>query len=85
MLKNLDIIERSGNVENKYLAAHIISKRARQISEQKGRSLLDETRENPILLALRELAEGRLGFILHQEQNGADSDDNGRDILEEKP
>ena len=52
-----DLIEKTGN---KYSLVLVVSKRARQIVDK---NLIDETKiENPVSIATREVAEGKLKF-----------------------
>lgn len=46
---------------NKYLMACVISRRARFLSEKKGRNL-EEGINNPIFLAMQEIEQGKLEF-----------------------
>jgi len=48
---------------NKYLMACAISKRARQISEKKGRMTFGNEGSNPVDLAIREICEGKVSII----------------------
>jgi len=69
---------------NKFLEAQIIAKRARQLSERKGQTFLEEGRKNPIEQAMRELAEGKLKYMLpsQNETNPAEGDENGESRLD---
>jgi len=49
---------------NKYLAAMIVAKRARQISEDKGARLFEAGWANPVLAALDEFIKGKLDYTL---------------------
>ncbi|AER66856.1 RNA polymerase Rpb6 [Thermovirga lienii DSM 17291] len=49
---------------NKYLAAMVVAKRARQISEDKGARLFEAGWANPVLAALDEFVKGKLDYIL---------------------
>ncbi len=67
---------------NKFLEAQIIAKRAKQLSERKGQSFLEEGKINPIERAMKELAEGKLRFILPTQKKagpskGAEDGENG--------
>ncbi|MGC9371734.1 MAG: DNA-directed RNA polymerase subunit omega [Thermovirgaceae bacterium] len=67
---------------NKFLETQIIAKRAKQLSERKGQSFLEEGKTNPIEQAMRELAEGKLRFILPSQKEagpleGAEDGENG--------
>lgn len=59
---------------NKFLEAQIVAKRARQLSERKGQSFLEEGKTNPIERAMRELAEGKLRFILPSQKESGPSE-----------
>ncbi|MFP4481327.1 MAG: DNA-directed RNA polymerase subunit omega [Thermovirgaceae bacterium] len=68
--------------KNKFLETQIIAKRAKQLSERKGRSFLEEGKTNPIEQAMKELAEGKLGYILPSQKEanpskGAEDGENG--------
>lgn len=69
---------------NKFLEAQIIAKRARQLSERKGQTFLEEGRKNPIEQAMRELAEGKLKYILpsQKETHHVEGDENGESRLD---
>lgn len=68
---------------NKFLEAQIVAKRAKQLSERKGQNFLEEGKTNPIEQAMRELAEGKLRFILPSQKaaegplEGAEDGENG--------
>jgi len=51
-----------GKEINKYLAAMIVAKRARRISEDKGSRLFESGYVNPVLLALDEFLKGKLDY-----------------------
>jgi len=51
-----------GKEINKYLAAMIVAKRARRISEDKGARLFEAGWANPVLLALDEFLKGKLDY-----------------------
>ncbi|MDR1137114.1 MAG: DNA-directed RNA polymerase subunit omega [Synergistaceae bacterium] len=57
---NLEKIYDTTNVENKYALAMLVSTRARQLSEQKGRALDGEGSERYITHAIEEIETGRL-------------------------
>lgn len=69
--KHLDKEEFPRDNRNKFLVAQIISKRARQLSERKGQSFLEEGNVNPIEKALRELEEGKLSYVLPSRKKAA--------------
>ncbi|MDO9508784.1 MAG: DNA-directed RNA polymerase subunit omega [Thermovirgaceae bacterium] len=47
-------------IPNKYLMACMIAKRARQLSEMKGRVTIEEGESNPIDCAMKEIEEGKI-------------------------
>jgi DNA-directed RNA polymerase omega subunit len=55
-------------IENKYLLTRVLGQRARQLSESKGRNILEESGEKYISSAIRELAEGKLILIFPPEE-----------------
>jgi DNA-directed RNA polymerase omega subunit len=57
---NLEKIYNTAHVENKYALAMVVSARARQLSEQKGRALEGEGSERYITHAIEEIENGRL-------------------------
>jgi DNA-directed RNA polymerase omega subunit len=57
---NLERIYETSHIENKYALAMVVSTRARQLSEQKGRGLDGEGSERFISHAIDEIEEGRL-------------------------
>ena len=57
---NLEKIYETARVENKYAHAMVVSTRARQLSEQKGRALEGEGSERYITHAIEEIEDGRL-------------------------
>ncbi|NLI96018.1 MAG: DNA-directed RNA polymerase subunit omega [Synergistaceae bacterium] len=58
-----EIIRKQG-IDNKYLLTVAVAERARQLSEQKGRYLVEDTaREKYISLALEEIASGKVVFL----------------------
>ena len=57
---NLEKIYETARVENKYALAMVVSTRARQLSEQKGRALEGEGSERYITHAIEEIENGRL-------------------------
>jgi DNA-directed RNA polymerase omega subunit len=59
---NLEKIYGTANVENKYALAMVVSTRARQLSEQKGRALEGEGSERYITHAIEEIETGRLNI-----------------------
>lgn len=48
---------------NKYMMACAISKRARQLSEKKGRLSIEEGYSNPISVAMKEIEEGKILLV----------------------
>lgn len=72
---------------NKYLMACVIAKRARYLSEKKGRNL-EEGLNNPIFVAMQEIEQGKLEFTTRAKTNsekageGVISNDAG---MEDKP
>ncbi len=50
-------------INNKYLMACAISKRARQLSEKKGRMPFGNEGSNPVDLAIREISEGKVSIL----------------------
>jgi len=65
--------ENTGTKRNKFLEAQIIAKRAKQLSERKGQRFLEEGKMNPIEQAMKELAEGKLRYILPSEKKASHS------------
>ncbi|MDR1510012.1 MAG: DNA-directed RNA polymerase subunit omega [Synergistaceae bacterium] len=59
---NLEKIYNTAHVENKYALAMVVSSRARQLSEQKGRALEGEGSERYITHAIEEIETGRLSI-----------------------
>jgi DNA-directed RNA polymerase omega subunit len=57
---NLEKIYETSRIENKYALAMVVSTRARQISEQKGRAFEGEGSERYITHAIYEIEKGRL-------------------------
>ena len=57
---DLEKIYKTRGIENKYALAMIVSTRARQLSEQKGRLLDGESSERYITYALEEVQKGDL-------------------------
>ncbi|MDR0765104.1 MAG: DNA-directed RNA polymerase subunit omega [Synergistaceae bacterium] len=57
---NLEKIYGTTRIENKYALAMVVSTRARQLSEQKGRLLEGEGSERYITHAIEEIEKGRL-------------------------
>jgi DNA-directed RNA polymerase omega subunit len=67
---DLERIYKVSEIENKYALAMIVSTRARQLSEQKGRQLEGEGCERYITFAIEEIEDGRLNIrstVDHQE------------------
>ena len=59
---NLEKIYETSRIENKYALAMVVSTRARQLSEQKGRALEGEGSERYITHAISEIEKGRLNI-----------------------
>jgi DNA-directed RNA polymerase omega subunit len=59
---NLEKIYETSRIENKYALAMVVSTRARQLSEQKGRTLDGEGSERYITYAIGEIEKGRLNI-----------------------
>jgi DNA-directed RNA polymerase omega subunit len=59
---DLERIYKLSDVENKYALAMVISTRARQLSEQKGRQLDGEGSERYITYAIEEIENGWLNI-----------------------
>jgi DNA-directed RNA polymerase omega subunit len=59
---NLEKIYKTSKVENKYALAMLVSTRARQLSEQKGRALEGEGSERFITHAIEEIEAGNLNI-----------------------
>jgi DNA-directed RNA polymerase omega subunit len=59
---NLEKIYETSHIENKYALAMVVSTRARQLSEQKGRSFEGEGSERYITHAIDEIAKSRLNI-----------------------
>ena len=57
---DLEKIYRERNISNKYILTLLVSTRARQLSEQKGRLLDGESSERYITYALEEVQKGDL-------------------------
>jgi DNA-directed RNA polymerase omega subunit len=73
---DIEKIIRDRGIDNKYRLTGAVADRARQLSEQKGRRLVeDAAREKYISLALEEIASGKVVFL----QSGEN-----RDITTEK-
>jgi DNA-directed RNA polymerase omega subunit len=72
---NLEKIYETSRVENKYALAMVVSTRARQLSEQKGRALEGEGSERFISHAIEEIENGHLlidsGVTMDTESNAA--------------
>jgi len=60
---DLEKIYATSNIENKYALAMIVSTRARQLSEQKGRALEGEGSERYITYAIEEIEGDRLNIL----------------------
>ena len=61
---DIEKIIRDREIDNKYRLTGAVADRARQLSEQKGRRLVeDATREKYISLALEDIASGRVVFL----------------------
>ena len=86
MTDNSDRTDTKAGLGNKYIMACVIAKRARYLSEKKGREL-EENIGNPIFLAMKEIEQGKIKFttraIIASEKavGGVISDDAG---MEEK-
>jgi DNA-directed RNA polymerase omega subunit len=59
---NLEKIYETSHIENKYALAMVVSTRARQLSEQKGRALEGAGSERFITHAIEEIDGGRLSI-----------------------
>ncbi|MDR1651910.1 MAG: DNA-directed RNA polymerase subunit omega [Synergistaceae bacterium] len=59
---NLEKIYTASRIENKYALAMVVSTRARQLSEQKGRGLEGEGSERFITHAIEEIEKGNLSI-----------------------
>ncbi len=87
MTDNSDRSDKKPELANKYLMACVIAKRARYLSEKKGRNL-EEGINNPIFVAMQEIDQGKLEFTTRAKPNsekaggGVISNDAG---MEEKP
>jgi DNA-directed RNA polymerase omega subunit len=61
---DIEKIIRDRGIDNKYRLTGAVADRARQLSEQKGRRLVeDATREKFISLALEEISSGKVVFL----------------------
>lgn len=60
--RDLEKLYQKCNIPNKYILTIIVAKRARQLSEQKGRNALSGGNVKFISQALDELESGRIGF-----------------------
>jgi DNA-directed RNA polymerase omega subunit len=69
---NLEKIYESSHIENKYALAMIVSTRARQLSEQKGRALEGEGSERYITYAIEEIEADHLN--IHTEAGNEEYD-----------
>jgi len=58
---NPDRTDTKAGLGNKYIMACVIAKRARYLSEKKGREL-EENIGNPIFLAMKEIEQGKIKF-----------------------
>lgn len=54
------------NVESRYLLVNAVAQRARQIAED-AETYHEELTEKPVTLAIREVADGKLGAKLKEE------------------
>ena len=59
---NLEKIYETSHIENKYALAMVVSTRARQLSEQKGRALEGAGSERYITHAIDEIEDGDLNI-----------------------
>ncbi len=60
---DIEAIIRDRQIDNKYRLARAVADRARQLSEQKGRRLVEDSmKEKYISLALEEIAQGKVIF-----------------------
>ena len=66
---DLEKIYETSRIENKYALAMIVSTRARQLSEQKGRGLDGEGSERCITTAIDEIGNGRLNVVSKASRN----------------
>lgn len=72
---DIEKIIRDRGIDNKYRLTGAVADRARQLSEQKGRRLVeDATREKYISLALEEIASGRVVFLKTGESRDVPTD-----------
>lgn len=61
---DIEKIIRDRGIDNKYRLTGAVADRARQLSEQKGRRIIeDAVREKYISLALEEIASGKVVFV----------------------
>lgn len=87
MTDNSDRTDTKSGLANKYLMACVIAKRARYLSEKKGRNLEDGIND-PIFFAMQEIEQGKLEFTTRaiatseKANGGVISNDAG---MEEKP
>jgi len=73
---DIEKIIRDRGIDNKYRLTGAVADRARQLSEQKGRRLIeDAVKEKYISLALEEISSGKVVFVKAAET---------KDILPEK-
>ena len=54
------------NVDSRYLLVNVVAQRARKISEE-AEANQEELTENPVTLAIREVADGKLSASLKEE------------------
>lgn len=83
---DLERIYRTSKIENKYSLAMVISARARQLSEQKGRFLDGAGSERYLTYALEELRDGLLvvirpDSILPEAASAAEISDNDTPVV----
>jgi len=68
---DIEAIIRDRKIDNKYRLARAVADRARQLSEQKGRRLVEDSmKEKYISLALEEIAQGKVIFPETGEKRG---------------
>ncbi len=67
---DIDRIIRDRGIDNKYRLTVAVADRARQLSEQKGRRIVEEAvKEKYISLALEEISSGKVIFTKGWENN----------------
>lgn len=71
IFSNLDKLYGKLPIENKYLLTRVLGQRARQLSETKGRNILEDSGEKYISSAIRELATGALVLSFPSEDGHA--------------